>query len=289
MARKTNETPPKSKKRKKAKPPARTAKTSDRHELYQLAVQAPDVDAPFLKRYFKRYVGRPARSFREDFCGTAFFSCHWVKLHAENRAIGVDLDGPTLRWGQKNNVEKLLTAEEQTRIELIEADVLDVATDPVDMIGAFNFSYSLFDTRDALRTYMENCRRALVDDGILVFDAWGGSGTLEEQEEEREVDDFTYVWDQHRYDPVSGKSECRIHFRFDDGSEMRNAFRYTWRQWSLPEIRELMEEAGFHDVHVLWEGTDKKTGEGNGKYRRVTRGDADVAWIAYVIGRVAPE
>ena len=46
-----------------------------------------------------------------------------------------------------------------------------------------------------------------------------------------------------------------------------------------------MEEAGFMDVHVLWEGTDHDTGEGNGVFRRVKRGDPDEAWIAYVVGR----
>ncbi len=106
-----------------------------------------------------------------------------------------------------------------------------------------------------------------------------------EQEEERDVEDFVYVWDQHDFDPVSHHAVCKIHFRFKDGSKIKNAFTYDWRLWTLPELQELMTEAGFEDVHVLWEGTDKKTGEGNSKYRRCARGDADPAWIAYVVGR----
>lgn len=272
-------------KQKRPRKPARTARTADRHDLYQRSVQAPDVDAPFFKRFFKRYVGRPARVLREDFCGTAILCAHWVKLHKEHRAIGIDLDRPTLDWGRRHNLEGWLKNGQRERVELIHGDVMATETEPCDLIVALNFSYSFFDTRDALRAYLERCREALVDDGVLMLDAWGGSETQEELEEEREVEDFTYVWEQKDFDPISHRSECRIHFRFADGTELRNAFKYSWRQWTLPELQELMTEAGFDDVHVLWEGTDKKTGEGNGNYRRARRGDADPGWIAYVVGR----
>ena len=66
---------------------------------------------------------------------------------------------------------------------------------------------------------------------------------------------------------------------------MRNAFVYDWRLWTMPELRELMAEAGFIDVHVLWEGTQAATRSGNGVFRRKEKGDADSAWIVYVVGR----
>jgi hypothetical protein len=66
---------------------------------------------------------------------------------------------------------------------------------------------------------------------------------------------------------------------------MRNAFLYDWRLWTLPELRELMYEAGFANVHVLWEGTDRKTRKGNGIFRRVDHGGNEKAWVAYVVGR----
>ena len=264
---------------------SRTANTADKHELYQLSVQAPDVDAPFIARYFKRYIGRPARVMREDFCGTGHFAAYWVQMHRENRAIGVDLDRSTLAWGMKHNVKHLLDDEQQTRIKLVEANVMTVEPEPVDIVTAFNFSYSLLMTRDSLRQYFVRAKEALVPGGMLLIDAWGGSETIEDREEERRVEDFTYVWDQHDYDPISNRSDCRIHFRFKDGTEIRNAFRYQWRMWSLPELMELMTDAGYEDVHVLWEGTDSKTGEGNGIFKRVKRGEADPSWICYVVGR----
>ena len=66
---------------------------------------------------------------------------------------------------------------------------------------------------------------------------------------------------------------------------MRNAFVYDWRLWTIPELRDLFGEAGFRDVHVLWECTNLKTGRGNGIYRRISHGHADSAYIAYVVGR----
>ena len=58
----------------KGKAPPYTARTADRHELYQLAVQSPDEDAAFLARYHEKLTGRPLRVLREDFCGTAALS-----------------------------------------------------------------------------------------------------------------------------------------------------------------------------------------------------------------------
>jgi SAM-dependent methyltransferase len=282
----------KAKARKGRKAPA---DAQSKHKLYQLSVQAPDVDAEFLYDYFAKITGRRGHMFREDFCGTAILCCHWVKLHESNQAIGVDIDAKTLKWGRKHNVgdERLLDDEQRSRVTLVESDVLDVVHPKVDLIAALNFSYSFFMTRDALRAYMVRCREALVDDGVLFFDAWGGSQTQEVMEEERkivsdDVETFTYIWDQAQFDPITYHSQCRIHFRFRDGTEMRNAFRYRWRQWTLPELQELMQEAGFHDVHVLWEGTDKATNEGNGEYTRRQHGEADLGWIAYVVGHKNP-
>ena len=55
--------------------------------------------------------------------------------------------------------------------------------------------------------------------------------------------------------------------------------------WMLPEIRELLLEAGFAAADVYWEGTDAKTGEGDGKFRKVAGDvDNDLVYIAYIVG-----
>ncbi len=62
---------------------------------------------------------------------------------------------------------------------------------------------------------------------------------------------------------------------------MKNAFTYNWRLWSLPEVAELLSEAGFKPT-IYWEGTDKN-GDGNGIFEPATKGTADAGWIAYIV------
>lgn len=270
--------------RKRAKKNSKlTARNADRHVLYQESVQAPELDSRFLDRLYRRLNGRPPRIFREDFCGTAILSTHFVRLHRDNRALGVDLHEPTLDWGRRHNLATL-REDQRRRVRLIQDNVLNVRTPKADVLAAMNFSYSVFKTRAGLREYVHNAYRSLRDDGVFVVDAWGGSQAQVLMEERRRLKGFTYVWDQADFDPVSHHILCKIHFEFRDGSRMRNAFVYDWRLWTLPELRELMEEAGFEDVHVLWEGTDRKTKGGNGVFRRVQRGGDEEAWIAYVVG-----
>jgi SAM-dependent methyltransferase len=261
-----------------------TARTADKHVLYQEAVQGPEVDAAFLDRWFRRCTGRAPRLLREDFCGTAILSCRWVQQRRDHRAVGVDLHAPTLAWGRAHNLSRL-TGEERARVRLLRRDVLHVRRPKADVIAALNFSYCVFKTRPRMLAYLRNTRRSLERGGMLFLDAWGGSLTQLEQCDRRRNRGFTYLWEQVSFDPVTYHTVCKIHFEFPDGSRIRDAFTYDWRLWTLPELREMMAEAGFRGIQVLWEGTDRRTGKGNGRFRRVRRGEADRAWIAYITGR----
>jgi SAM-dependent methyltransferase len=264
---------------------ALTARTADRHALYQLAVQAPATDARFYDRWFRKYTGRPLRLLREDFCGTAVLACHHVKRHPENRAIGVDLHWPTLAWGRIHNVKPLLNEEQQRRLTLLQQDVLSVRKPQADAILALNFSYSVFQTRALLASYIRSCYRSLKPGGLLFLDAWGGPDVLQRKTDKTRHRGFVYEWEQRAYDPVSHRIICAIHFAFPDGTRLRDAFVYDWRLWTLAELRELFAEAGFRPVDVLWEGTDTATGGGNGVFRKTERGGMDEAWIAIVVGQ----
>ena len=139
--------------------------------------------------------------------------------------------------------------------------------------------------RSELARYFANAYKALDEEGIFVVDLFGGYESIEdEQEEVTEYDDFDYVWDQDRYDPIHACGTYKIHFRFPDKSEMKDAFVYEWRLWTVPEVREVMLDAGFSRADVYWEGTDEKTGEGTGRYAKVTEGECDPAWICYIVG-----
>jgi len=267
------------------------AQLADRHDLYQKSVQGPDSDIPFFAYHYENYTGKKLRDFREDFCGTAALASYFVTEHPENRAMGVDLDWPTLNWGIKHNVS-CLTPGQQQRLTLVHGNVLDHHPSKAQMTVAMNFSYMVFKERPTLLKYFKRAKKSLRPEGLFMVDIWGGSESFVLQEEPREVEnpdddligDFTFIWDQDVFDPATHFYTTRIHFAFEDGSELRDAFVYDWRLWTMPEVMELMREAGFADVHFLWEGTNRRTGEGTNTYHRLAKGEADTAWIAYVIG-----
>ncbi len=259
------------------------AEQADRHELYELSVQCAEAEVDFVSETFETLRDRPARLLREDFCGTANVCCEWVRRHERNRAIGVDLDAEVLSWGRARNLSAL-GKEQARRISLIQADVLEVKTEAADIISAMNFSYWLFKTRPQLKRYFQAAHRSLKEDGILFLDAYGGYDSFREIEEEREVEtDFgkvTYVWEQASFNPINHDLTCHIRFHFEDGSSLAPAFSYHWRLWTLPEIRDLLEECGFK-VTVYWQGWDEE-GEPDGDFYPATEADADAGWVAYI-------
>lgn len=260
------------------------AEQADRHALYEASVQDPESELEFVTETFEALTGRALEFIREDFCGTANTACYWVQSGSHRRAVAVDLDADVLEWGRRHHLKRL-NESQRAHIELVQSDVMTVETAPVDALLAMNFSYYLFMSRASLKAYFERAREALVDDGVLFLDAFGGYDAHRELEERTEYDDFTYVWDQAAFDPINHAMICRIHFEFPDGSELNSAFEYHWRLWTLPEIQELLLEAGFSSVVVYWEGTDEETGEGDGVYEPAECGDADAGWICYVVAR----
>ena len=260
------------------------AKQADRHALYEHAVQCAEAEVDFVDTTFAQLRGRQARLLREDFCGTANVCCEWVRRRADNRAIGVDLDPEVLAWGQEHNLAKLQD-DQRARITLLTEDVMTVQTEAPDIVSAMNFSYWLLMERKALLGYFRRVREALCDDGVFFLDAYGGYDSHREITEEREIDDggagFTYIWEQADFDPVTHQMVCHIHFRLADGSRIKRAFSYRWRLWTLPEIRDLLDEAGFRNVRVYWQGWDED-GEPDGDFKPVTKGVADAGWICYL-------
>ena len=260
------------------------AETADRHYLYQESVQDTESEIDFVLDTWEQLRDRPAELLREDFCGTANTACEWVRRDPMHHAIGVDLDAEVLDWGELHNLSSL-NDEQISRIELYEDNVLHADTPLADILLAMNFSYYLFLTRDSLRAYFRSAHESLVEDGILFLDAYGGYDSHRDIEEERKCDGFTYVWEQADFNPIDSLMNCHIHFRFDDDSSLEKAFSYRWRLWTLPEIRELLSEAGFSDVQVYWEGTDEESNEGNGIYQPSEVGDADPGWVCYIVAQ----
>jgi len=210
----------------------------------------------------------------------------WVATRPDNIAIGVDLDRPTLEWGRASTSS---VGRGAARIRLIEADVRTILRPKADLIAALNFSYFVFHTREDLRGYFRTARKALAPGGLLLLDAFGGWEAQALTTEKKRKRGFTYLWQQAAFDPISHRTRFHIHFRFPDGTMMKRAFTYDWRLWSLPEIQETLAEAGFTRSEIYWEGTDLKTGYGNGVFRKCLRTTSTPGWVAYIAAGCASE
>lgn len=262
-----------------------TAKTADRHDLYQKSVQAPEHEVKLLSRMYKRHTGKRARSLREDFCGTALLACTWAASKDDRTATGLDIDADTLAWGRAHNLSRLEDGVLE-RVTLLEQNVL-VPTAKHDVICAFNYSYQTFKPRELLLQYFRAVHRSLANDGLFVLDLIGGWESQQPLSEKRAQDGFTYVWHQAAFDPISHDFLAHIHFHFPDGTKLKKAFTYDWRLRTIPELRELLAEAGFVGVDVYWEGDDGEGG-GNGKFERVESIHNDPGWNTYLVAKKQP-
>ncbi len=256
----------------------------DKYFYYQKSVQSPENDVIYLRDAYKELKGTNPTTLREDFCGTFLICCEWAKMHGDHQAIGVDLDPEPIQYGMENYLPELKDYQ-QDRINILQRNVLDSNLPQADIVAALNFSYSLFKTRDLLRQYFKNSYETLNKNGIFVCDIFGGSQCYEPNEEETEHTDhkFSYFWDQDSWDPVTNEGMFYIHFKRKGEKKREKVFTYDWRMWSIPELREIMHEAGFSKTHVYWEGTTDD-GEGDGEFKRVEHGEDCESWVAYVVG-----
>ena len=256
------------------------ASRADKHKLYENSVQNVEAEIDFVDDTYFTIRKRRARLLREDFGGTANTSCEWVRRRPSNQAIAVDLDKQVQDWGNEHNLAKLKESQRK-RIRLVNADVMRVKSMPVDIVLAMNFSYWIFKERATMIRYFKRVYHALKKDGVFFLDAFGGFEAFREMEEHSDFGKFTYIWDQAKYNPINGHGLFKIHYKFPDGSKMRNAFIYDWRVWTLPELTEMLRAAGFKPT-VYWEGTDEDN-EGNGVFTASEEGEADAGWIVYIV------
>ncbi|KAL8255669.1 hypothetical protein R6Q59_030736 [Mikania micrantha] len=256
--------------------------------LYQQSVQSPKGDISYLQKFFLTYVGgRAPLHLQEDFCGTAMLSTEWLRSDSRRTAIGLDLDVEALDWCIENNVNKIGT-DLSSRIFLYHGNVLqpqeaklvksnlqntmhnitleenETTSEPVtnseappsrDIVCAFNYSCCCLHARHELVSYFINALQALSKKGgIFVMDLYGGTS-----------------------------SEC----------ELRMQRNFQILRWSLPEIKDCLEEAGFRSVH-FWirqmpdsESIKSIQGFGDGKdikYEEVTSFQQQDSWNAYIVG-----
>jgi hypothetical protein len=207
-----------------------------------------------------------------------------VRQGAAYTAEGYDLDPEPLEWGRENNLVPL--GDDARRVELVQADVREPGRTPPDVRAAQNFSYWTFKERAVLLDYFKKARASLAPGGLFVIDLYGGDeGTVVLDERRKIEGGFTYVWDQARYLPGNGAYTCHIHFHFKDGSKLKRAFSYEWRFWSMPELKDILRDAGFTSIDAYFEGSDDGD-EGNGEFALDPTGETAqecAGWVAYLV------
>ncbi len=258
----------------------------DRYQHYLDSVQSPKEDMQFLEQICRETRGSSyhPKVMREDFCGTFANCCEWVKLGKDRKAVGLDLDPEPIAWGTTNHLAAL-SPEQQKRVKIQLKDVTSKGVAKADVICAMNFSYYIFKQRSLLLNYFKNCRASLNKNGVFAIDCFGGSACQAPGEEKSTFGDppFAYYWDQETFDPVSHDAMYKIHFKRKGEQKRIDCFAYDWRMWTIPELREIMLDAGFKQALVYWEGTTEE-GTGDGNYKVVERGEWCDGWVAYIVG-----
>lgn len=255
----------------------------DRHELYELCVQAPARLVALLQAI---HGGEP-RVLGEDFCGTAALSRAWVDTIEDGRAIAVDRDPHVLA-----------RVKASPRIEVILADVRTATTlerHPVDVLFTGNFSIGELHARADLATYLHRSLARLKPRGVFVCDTYGGAsayrtGAVERWHYARDGARVRYTWEQREADPLTGLVVNALHFRVENPGErgeiveeITDAFVYRWRLWSAPELRDALIEAGFVSTEVYQDLPDS----GGTQVRPVTDpGALRESFIVCIAGRI---
>ncbi|MGB7345019.1 MAG: hypothetical protein WBD20_12465 [Pirellulaceae bacterium] len=265
------------------------ADKADKFKLYEKSVQTPDHEVEFFAQAYRDFNQNTPISLREDFCGTYAVCCEWVKSDKRRTALGVDLCGETLQWGHDNNLAKL-NPEQKQRVRLIEQDVRKRNKPTVDVLAAQNFSFWIFKTRAEVIEYFKVARSNLKEDGIMVMDMMGGGecfseGFVDKRTIKKGKRGFDYRWTQISFNPITADASFSISFKFPDGSKLKHAFEYHWRFWSIPEVREMLTEAGFSESRVYWEIDEDEDPDREGQWEQREVAPSDPSWICYLVAK----
>jgi hypothetical protein len=227
--------------------------TFNKHVLYQTTVQDPKKELEFFRKIYRNIFSRVPYSIREDFCGTGFISCEWVKMNVENTSVGIDIDDDPLEWGRKNNIMNLSSGDD--RVKLYNHNVL-VEWDPkqkFDIILSLNYSHFLLNKRTDFVSYLKNVKKN-VDKGFYVLDFFGGSKIYSDSSVKRnfgqEKNDHSYEFKAKKLDLLNNFSYCSINFKLGK-KKLNNLYNFKFRVYSIPEMIDCFTEAGFNNFRIF--------------------------------------
>lgn len=250
----------------------------DRYDLYELAATDPRRTIPFLLAVH----GAAPATLREDFCGSGALARAWASSDPARSSIAVDQDPEALEA-----LRTRLSDDARARVTFRCADVM-AATDQADLIAALNFPIGYFHRRDALLAYLRHAHACLRPSGVLVLDTYLGRDAFTPSEVDQDLPGgMIYTWEQREADPLTGRVLNAMHFEAKGrrGPSIRDAFTYDWRLWSVPELRDTLEEAGFAAVHVYARLGDAIDGLGRVLLRPAEPDDLDDNDVVYLAAR----
>ena len=125
---------------------------------------------------------------------------------------------------------------------------------------------------------------------IMIMDMMGGGDCyIEGQVDKRTIKKgkkgFRYHWRQDSFNPINHDASFYISFHFKDGSKLKNAFEYHWRFWTIPEVREMLEEAGFSETSIYWDMEDEKEDEDDEDWQCLEEAESAPCWICYIVAK----
>ncbi len=250
-----------------------------KYSLYELCVQTPARDVQLVRAMHGGvYDGSPAMILGDDFCGSSLMSWEWVSLEEGASAVATDRDP-----------EAIAHVRTHPRVRSRCMSVMDVR-DEADAICALNYAACELHARRDLVAYLAHARSRLLPGGVFVCDIYGGASAWEEGEFEGEFagpggERVIYTWAQESADPTTGMVNNAIHFGVEAGREryrLERAFEYEWRLWSVAELREAMQDAGFARTEVFLRDQHGIDGEGSIICLPAERGDLGESYQVYV-------
>ncbi|KAK9829668.1 hypothetical protein WJX72_007255 [[Myrmecia] bisecta] len=222
------------------------------------------------------------------------------------RTTGADLSGPALSDLQAaEHANKACHDDDGARSDCCDAETDDLRCKPADIVCFFNFSVCLLFTRSDVLRYFRHVRQAInPEGGVFVLDLLGGPAAEVNARIQRrnDVTGMTYLWEQVGYNPVTRHIHTYITLCDPETKQvLPRAFAYHWRLWTLPDVLELLRQAGFPLVEVwlrpIKDAGAEQTGMADGEdtdYERYDLkgsnaeliGSVQGGWTAYVVAVV---
>jgi len=257
-------------------------------DLYELCVTEPIR----LIRFLDAAHGRKPKILREDFSGSGALARCWAGSHRSRSSIAVDIDPGVLA---------LAAAQQRVSPEVADAKR---SKSRADIIAATNFPIGYQQSRAALIQYLRNAKKSLKPGGIFVCDLYGGRdafspGKIIQMLRAPNANPWSgelveYTFEQRAADPLSGLVLDALHFRVWKNSnkskkpdlELRDAFVYHWRLWSLTELADVMKESGFRTIEIYDRLGDALDSTGKLHLRPVDQDNPlDENWVVYAVAR----